>query len=198
MKTTLLLFAALFFMSAQSFATIDTVTVQDHVFTPNTLPNVHIGDTIRWVWVNGTHTTTSTSVPTGAATWNNPINSGSTSFIYVPTVAGDYSYQCNFHFSMGMTGTFTVLSSTGVGAVNATHAPGIYPNPASDKLNVSFNAVGPATVTLTNMAGKQVLLKKFTGTKSAEINLHDIPAGNYMVRTVQGADISSHQLVVKH
>jgi plastocyanin len=66
-----------------------------------------VGDTVKFIWSSGTHTTTSTSVPTGAATWNAPLTSTNTSFIYIITVAGTYNFQCNFHASMGMTGSFT-------------------------------------------------------------------------------------------
>ena len=77
-------------------------------FSPNSITDIKIGDTMKFVWLSGNHTTTSTSVPTGASTWNNPLNSGSTSFIYIITKSGTYNYQCNFHYAMGMTGSFTV------------------------------------------------------------------------------------------
>lgn len=75
-------------------------------FSPNSV-SASVGDTITFVWTNGTHTTTSTSVPTGANSWNAPLTSSSTSFVYIITKAGTYNFQCNFHVSMGMTGTFT-------------------------------------------------------------------------------------------
>ncbi len=84
-----------------------TVTVQNHVFTPATF-TINRGDTIKWTWINGSHTTTSLGIPSGAAAWDHPINSGSTTFIYVPTVAGTYNYKCTPHQSMGMVGNFTV------------------------------------------------------------------------------------------
>lgn len=76
-------------------------------FSPNSV-TAKVGDTIKFVWSSGTHTTTSTSIPTGAATWDSPLTSSSPSFIYIITAAGTYNFQCNFHYTMGMTGSFTV------------------------------------------------------------------------------------------
>ncbi len=84
-----------------------TVTASGITFSPKTFTAV-VGDTVNFVWGSGTHTTTSTSVPTGAVTWNAPISSSHTSFQYVITKSGTYNYQCNFHVSMGMVGSFTV------------------------------------------------------------------------------------------
>jgi len=75
-------------------------------FSPNSV-SAKVGDTIKFVWSSGTHTTTSTSVPTGAATWDSPLTSSNTSFIYIITVAGTYNFKCTIHASMGMTGSFT-------------------------------------------------------------------------------------------
>jgi len=84
--------------------------VGDFQFTPKTV-NARVGDTISWSWQNGTHTTTSTSVPAGATSWDSPMNSSSTRFRTRVTVAGTYRYQCSFHFAMGMKGTIKVMAA---------------------------------------------------------------------------------------
>lgn len=99
----LLLAGAIFNAEAKQI----TVNVLSISFSPKTFSAV-VGDTIRFVWGAGFHTTTSTSVPTGAVAWNAPIDGAHTVFLYPLKVAGNYAYQCNFHVSMGMTGTFTV------------------------------------------------------------------------------------------
>jgi hypothetical protein len=68
---------------------------------------VVVGDIIKWVWVNGSHTTTSTDIPAGAATWDSPMNSASTTFQYEVTAPGVYNYQCTPHAAFGMTAQFT-------------------------------------------------------------------------------------------
>ena len=97
-------------VSAASAARIQ-VRVMDFRFQPATI-NAHVGDVIIWQWVNGImHTTTSTSVPAGAQTWNAPIDSTHTQFRYRLQVAGTYQYQCNFHFAQGMRGTIVVSAA---------------------------------------------------------------------------------------
>ena len=103
MKRNLLLLAAALSISSATFGTLYTVSVGPSsapmTFSPATSISMHPGDSIKWVWATGSHTTTSTSVPAGASSWNQNLNSTSTRFIYVPTVVGTYSYQCNFHAS---------------------------------------------------------------------------------------------------
>ncbi len=92
-----------------ALATKRVINVQNFSFSPSNINNVQIGDTIRWVWVNGVHTTTSSSIPAGAASWDSPITSTVTSFEYLVEVAGTFSYVCTPHAGGGMTGTFTVV-----------------------------------------------------------------------------------------
>src|SRR5690606_14823363 len=99
-------------------ATTHTVQVSDFQFTPGTL-SIQLGDTIKWVWVAGTtmaHTTTSTTIPAGAAPWDVPIASANDSFIYVPAVTGTYNYWCTPH-APAMAGSFEVTPVTGINDV---------------------------------------------------------------------------------
>ena len=88
-------------------ATTHNVSVQNFQFSPSTI-NVSVGDVIHFVWVAGTHTTTSTSVPAGADAWDAPIDATHTTFDYTVTQPGSYSYQCTFHASFGMVATIAV------------------------------------------------------------------------------------------
>jgi plastocyanin len=90
-----------------AFATVYTVNVSSNQFSPASV-TMNTGDTVKWVWVNGSHTTTSSSIPTGATPWNSPITSSVTTYSYVPSVAGTYNYVCTPHASMGMVGTLIV------------------------------------------------------------------------------------------
>ena len=62
-------------------------------FVPS-LATAVTGDTIKWVNGNGQHTTASTSIPPGAASWNSPTIGGS-GFTYVVAVPGTYNYTCH-------------------------------------------------------------------------------------------------------
>jgi plastocyanin len=110
LKTTLTKILAMLlcvaFFGLTSSATTHTVNVQNNQFSPANISNVVVGDVVQFVWVQGFHTTTSTSVPASADSWDENINSGSTEFSYTVTAAGIYNYQCNFH-APGMVGSFT-------------------------------------------------------------------------------------------
>jgi hypothetical protein len=63
-----LFFFLLIAATQNSHATKHIINTSNYVFTPSTL-NVTLGDTIVWQWINGTHTTTSTTIPAGATPW---------------------------------------------------------------------------------------------------------------------------------
>ncbi len=114
MKVKLYIFISILLCSGfkpdQSVAVKHIVHVGSFYFSPNTL-NVNVGDTIRWVWDNGSHTTTSANLPAGAPSWDNPINSASQAFEYKVQVAGVHNYVCTPHASMGHIGSFTATGA---------------------------------------------------------------------------------------
>lgn len=95
--------------SLAGLANTQTVWVWDNQFMPNSA-NICLGDTMLFVYdtsgtsiaIHNVHITTPVD-----STSQNLTASGDT-FMYVPTAQGMYSYQCDFHVLMGMTGTFTV------------------------------------------------------------------------------------------
>jgi len=112
-----------------------------NTFTPSTLTEVELGDTIRWEWVSGTHTTTSLGIPDGAPSWDSPLSSSSTFFEYVIKEAGTYNYKCTPHESVGMLGSFTVNSAASVRDFQSNISDiTLYPNPAKDQMHLSFEA----------------------------------------------------------
>lgn len=60
----------------------------------------------------------------------------------------------------------------------------VYPNPSTDgKVTVELNNQEISEVRLTNITGKEVLLKKFQFAESKkQIQLNDIPNGLYIIR----------------
>lgn len=113
MKKILLLSLCSFLLFAKSKATVHIVQASNFQFTPANIPNVVVGDVIRWVWVEGSHTTScdpfnfpGTQAPNGAASWNGDLTASSPTFEYTVTVPGDYIYFCAPHFP-NMGGSFT-------------------------------------------------------------------------------------------
>jgi len=106
-------FSSLCFIFLQTNAAIKNVNVQNNQFVPATF-NAVVGDVIHWEWVEGGHTTTSSSVPGGADTWDASINILNTSFEYTVTIAGTYNYFCTIHGALVMSGSFVVSSAVPV------------------------------------------------------------------------------------
>jgi hypothetical protein len=96
---------------------VGTFFFNDTVSQTNT-STIMAGDTIRWVWVDGRHTTTS---DTGL--WDAPIDSINTSFEFTFPTPGTYPYSCTFHSLANMVGTVVVLAST-IAPTDVAVAPG--------------------------------------------------------------------------
>lgn len=130
-----LLFVITFMFLMLGRVNADTVyvSVLDMSFSPANFA-VKVGDYVKWTLVAGTHTTTSMTVPAGAASWNYTFTGIGDFYVYPVTVSGDYSYECLFH--PGMEGTF----SAGEGLLlNENFDYGGTDNP--DLLNLTSNWV---------------------------------------------------------
>lgn len=139
-------------------ATIIVVTQQGNSFSPSTF-NASVGDTVRWVWTSGSHTTTSTQVPGGASSWDSELSSTVQQFDYVITVAGTYNYVCVPHQSLGMVGSFTATGSLGLNNKTAkNNTVQIYPNPAKEtaELRLTSDKSSRGTLTIYDLLGNQV------------------------------------------
>jgi plastocyanin len=131
------------------------------VFFPNSITNAQVGDTIKFLWSSGSHTTTSVTVPSGAATWDHPMTSTDTVYKYVITVAGVYMYKCTPHLSFGMAGTFTALPSGihKIGTVvNEYQLAQNYPNPFNPVTAINFSIPQNNFVSLKiyDVSGKEI------------------------------------------
>ena len=197
MKKLSLLIAAMCCMLASSFATVHTVVVADFSFTPSSV-TFPLGDTIKWIWSSGNHTTTNQTIPASAAPWNASINSTSTAFVYKPTQPGTYNYICTMHPSM-MIATFTVTGTTGIAAAKPAPVFSMFPNPASHQVHLTFNqAEQPVSLSVTDMNGRLMSKSLYTTMTSTDINLDEMPNGLYFVTAQQGGSVYTAHLVVAH
>ena len=85
------------------------VAVNGHSFDP---PEVHIkaGEAVKWTWASGSHNVVSgaTCTPDGKFTsGSNTVGPGST-YSHTFDKAGTYSYYCDPHCGIGMTGKIIV------------------------------------------------------------------------------------------
>ncbi len=86
------------------------VTVNDDYFSPTSF-TVQLGDTVVWTYQAGhSHTTTSTSVPVGASTWDHAFTGTGDTFSYIVSVEGVYEYWCGVHTTNMMASFSTKVS----------------------------------------------------------------------------------------
>ena len=107
----------LFFFATTTSATTHMINfggTLGNKYNPATLTAV-VGDTIIWEGSFTVHPLSSTSIPSGAATWH---DGSGTSFSYVITVAGTYNYKCDVH--TGMVGSFSAGATGIVSSGNAS------------------------------------------------------------------------------
>jgi plastocyanin len=187
LKSTYLFITGIAFASI-AHATTHIVTVQSFSFSPATV-NAVVGDTIEWDWVGGSHTTTSLTIPGGAASWNNNINSSSTTFKYKVTVAGTYNYWCAIHTTM-MEGVINVSTAAGVANVSASTQPiaKLYPNPATSLINIHLNITPGSNILVVNdILGKEVVRETLMNADNA-IDVSVWKKGIYIYHLKNGTD----------
>lgn len=113
-----------------------------------------------------------------------------------------YVYEAN-NIALGDTVTFhlTHADATGITAeIIEKTEPMIYPNPASDKLNIALsNLAYMKSVTVHNAIGKTVLTnQKAVLSKEISLNVSDLEEGIYFVsiETMQG-DVLTQKIIVR-
>jgi len=101
-------------------AATTTVTMTNYQFTPSA-PTVTVGDTVQW---NNTTTSTphTSTSDTPLALWDSTTVNPGSSFSFLFTAAGTYTYHCNFHQFLGMTGSVSVapIATPATGALGTT------------------------------------------------------------------------------
>ncbi|MCX6268475.1 MAG: T9SS type A sorting domain-containing protein [Bacteroidetes bacterium] len=174
-----LILVSIMTLSATSYAVKHVVTVGNFFFSPASL-SVNVGDTIRWVWSAGTHTTTSTpgAIPSGAASWNSIISSSVTSFEYKVTVAGSYAYVCTPH-APGMAGSFNAVAVVPTLAVTPLNR-----NVAATSGNTTFGVTSNANWTASSNSiwctvtssgsGNSTITATFTTNTTTQIRVANI------------------------
>jgi hypothetical protein len=76
----------------------------------------------------------------------------------------------------------------------------VYPNPATDNVNVAFEAAGDYTITITDMSGRVVSTNVYTslsGAQNIALPVADLMSGNYMISVANDAASYNQVLVIK-
>jgi hypothetical protein len=89
-----------------------------------------------------------------------------------------------------------------VGIAEGTEAinMNVYPNPASDVVNVAFEATGDYTITITDMAGRVVSTEAYSnlsGAQNIALPVANLMSGNYLVSVATEGASYTQTLVIK-
>jgi plastocyanin len=155
-------------------------------YSPKTF-TANIGDTVKWTGDFAMHPLSSTTIPSGAATWHQA--TGSSPFIYAIKVAGSYDYKCDTHVSSGMTGSFTVTGASGIGAnqvVTITKPLMLQAFSASNTIFFTIQCSQPeiVSVKLFNVLGKELISipHLYSGLGTRPIAFHKMNKGLYFLK----------------
>lgn len=72
----------------------------------------------------------------------------------------------------------------------------VYPNPASDFINISLQNMSEGTVRLVNLAGVTVKSQSFSGLTDMRMDVRELPAGVYMLQTISSGNLQDTQRIV--
>ncbi len=173
-------------------------------YSPNSL-NASVGDTIKWEGDFSSHPLSSTSVPPGAQGFS---QSSGTAFIYVITAAGTYLYHCDFHFSAGMTGSFTASGSTGVNSIQNSINPYYfklsqnYPNPFNPITVISYqlSVISDVKLSVYDVLGREIAVlinnRQNAGIHTTQWNAQNFPSGVYFYRLQAGSFTETKKLIL--
>ena len=172
-------------------------------YSPQSI-SVAVGDTIQWQGDFTSHPLSSTSVPAGAATFD---NSAGTVFTYRVQFPGTYTYKCDIH-APSMSGSFSATSPTGVDKQKGGGQPAEfrldqnYPNPFNPSTRIIYSLAqkSPVTLKLFNAIGEEVatLVKgvQESGTQSVYFDGAGLPSGVYLYRLEAGDFVATRRLVL--
>ncbi len=188
MKSLYLFLSITFLLIFQSYSQIQIITQTNNSFSPQFL-QVHVGDTVRWIWTDGFHTTTSVNIPVGASAWDSPLNSTVSSYDYLVEFEGTYNYVCVPHQSMGMTGTIEVLLSTEIEERQEENFS-VFPNPFKENITVRLLQTQQSAkgIVVWDVTGK-IIFTDFSGFESGyELNTESWYSGTYVLNVYVGTE----------
>jgi plastocyanin len=177
-------------------AEVHEVMVANFSFSPSDI-EINVGDTVRWVWVGGSHTTTSGTGCTPDGLWDAPLTSGNPTFEFTFDEQGVFDYFCIPHCTLDMVGVVTVTGSSSVGGEDIGSRAGLRPspNPAPGRTDLRFRLEAPGRVTLdlADVQGRRVR-EVFDGELGAGVHNftwrgrsdggENLPAGIYFARLI--------------
>ena len=164
----------------------NTVRVSSNVFTPSTLPNGTVGDTVIFTNAGGLHTVTG-DTPVEPYCGTDDLLVG-TPCIVVLTNAGVLPYHCSYHQFINMTGVVVVAGPPLISITSPTDNSSV---PAPGSIVVTADAIKlGGTVTNVEFFANGESLGSATSSPF-EASASDLPAGTYTL-TARAIDNSGY------
>ena len=144
-----------------------TVTVGNggFFFSPSSV-TIHPGDTVRWTWSSGGHSTTSGTPGHPRGLWDSGILNQGAMFTHTFNAAGSFPYYCTPHGACcNMVGTVTVSNAT----PTPTPRPTATPRPSATPTPTPTPSVATALVADFNADGHPDWVVRNAGTRQTAI-----------------------------
>ena len=201
-------FLAMFFvitLSEYSLSqTVHIIEVRNNFFTPAE-PTVEVGDTVRWVNIEGTHNVVADD---NSFTSGSP-SSGNWVYDHVFTSPGINPYYCSLHGApggIGMAALIMVVQSTDVQEnefnINSFQLQQNYPNPFNPSTSIQYTLGNRQFVLLKiyNILGDEVATlvneEKEQGVYDVTFDATGLSSGMYLYKLQAGSFVEMKKMII--
>tara|TARA_B100000900_G_scaffold236952_1_gene201210 strand:+ start:1441 stop:1941 length:501 start_codon:yes stop_codon:yes gene_type:complete len=155
---------------------------------------IGVGDTVIWTWGGGTHNLRSTG---GVENFDSGFFTGpGPQFSYTFNAPGVTTYICDPHPN-SMFGTVTVTSTASVGELNMFEF-NIYPIPASNMINISFDNISNDQIIIEvyDLLGRlnQSIISNVVNGKTS-LDISELSRGIYIAKITSGSTVSVKRFI---
>ena len=154
-------------------------------YSPSTC-TINTGDIVRWSNVSGNHNVNGNisdnpGNPQSFSSGN--AAGGAWNYQFTFTIPGVYHYHCTQDgHAATQSGAITVLNTTGIARLEDANADvKVFPVPTSNSLFIEPNGVQLRSAAIMSLNGELVLQEGLKNTGRTELNVAQLPAGNYFV-----------------
>ena len=123
-----------------------------------------------------------------------PVQEAGKTVYFIIVAADDDNAQSSY-----MDGVYSVITSSGIENTELSEAIHIYPNPASEKLNIFFiNNELDICITLLSLDGKTIYIKSIEEVKGeVSLMLNQVNPGMYILQITNQRNKISQKIIIK-
>ena len=184
MKTKLLLLTLIFFVLVNTNAqTTHDLNWQIGSLSPTTDLTIDVGDTVRWTWTDALPHTVENDAGSTETFDSGTLTGNGMTYSYTFLLEGTNPYFCGIHGAPSMSGTITVDAPLGIEDFKNNITFNISPNPVNSILNIQLSKnIVDGNVTIFDILGKQILVKRLNQNNLTQINVSNLSKGMYLVK----------------